>query len=618
MDADGDVTHDGSVTIDVKPGQNPPLYLKLSARAGHLPITVTFGSYGVLVTPTTASITVTAQVQLAVAVTDANGQAVASPEVAWATSQPTVATVSNTGLVTGKTVGSATIVATYEGVAALCNVSVGSPPAISLSPTSVTFTGTAGGSSPAAQTVAVTNGGGGTLSGLAVGTISYGAGASGWLAAAVTPATAPATVTLTATLGTLSAGTYTATVPVSSTAAGVTNSPRSIAVTFTVGTSAAGFASVTVGGSHSCGLTATGVAYCWGSNQVGQLGTGSTEPQGCSSGTSTWSCSTTPVAVAGGLTFASLTEGTLWHTCGLTATGVAYCWGLNAYGEIGDGTKTQRTTPVAVVAPGLTFASLTAGQSHTCGLTATGAAYCWGSNEYGQLGDGTNTSRTTPVAALAGGLTFATLVAGDRNTCGLTPAGAAYCWGSNVNGTLGTGLTTGPSTCAQVGGGSNPCSMVPVQVAGGLTFASLTSSGHTCGLTPAGKAYCWGNNYSGQLGANYATSQAAPVAVDGGLTFASLSAGANHTCGLTATGAAYCWGNNYDGSVGNGSTTGSPELAPALVVGGLNFATVAAGEQYTCGLTATGAAYCWGWNYTGQLGDGTQIDRYAPVRVASP
>lgn len=361
-----------------------------------------------------------------------------------------------------------------------------------------------------------------------------------------------------------------------------------------------------VGGEHSCGLARGGAAYCWGENSVGQLGQGegpgTTERCGVNDTYMVIECNGRPLAVTGGLTFAALSAGG-YHSCGLTAVGDAHCWGLNNFGQLGDGAVDARRTPVAVVG-GLQFKSLVAGTYHTCGLTAAGAAYCWGENSSGQLGDGSIISRRTPVS-VASGLVFASLVAGEDRTCALTGAGQTYCWGVQGNGLRGSAPPV--------------VYVTPEATAAGLTFTSLAGgSYHTCGLTSAGAAHCWGLNGYGQLGDGSTVDPLSPVAVSGGRVFASLTAGAYHTCGITSSGTAYCWGNNFfGGQIGIGSSTGNI-LAPAAVSGGLSFASLVAGAAHTCGLTNTATAYCWGGNLFREVGDGTPIDRFTPAAVLGP
>lgn len=300
----------------------------------------------------------------------------------------------------------------------------------------------------------------------------------------------------------------------------------------------------------------------------------------------------------------SLTAGNS-HTCALTVTGAAYCWGNRFSGQVGDGSTAfpYPSTPVPV-AGGITFASLAAGLWHTCGLTGAGAAYCWGDNTYGQLGDESTTQRTTPVA-VRGGIAFESLVAGYGHTCGLTLTGAAYCWGGNYIGQLGIGASdTLPHPA-------------PMAVVGGLRFVSLTAGAiHTCGLISSGAAYCWGDNYEGELGLGSYDSLAhtAPVAVGGGFAFSSLVAAQNFTCGLTSTGVAHCWGWNTDGELGDGSTTNGD--LPGAVAGGLIFASLTARGQHTCGVSTAGVGYCWGDNYYGQVGDSATVYRSTPAAVA--
>ncbi|HVH66599.1 MAG TPA: hypothetical protein VM716_01900 [Gemmatimonadales bacterium] len=260
------------------------------------------------------------------------------------------------------------------------------------------------------------------------------------------------------------------------------------------------------------------------------------------------------------------------------------------------------------VAGGLVFAAVIPAEASTCGVTTAGAVYCWGANDAGQLGDGSTIGRTSPVAVV-GGLSFATVSTLLGHTCGVTTGGAVYCWGGNHAGQLGDGTTTNRSS--------------PVAVQGGLTFATVSVGPfHTCGVTTAGAAYCWGQNVSGELGDGkpFESSRTSPVAVVGGLTFATVSLGYAHTCGVTTGGAAFCWGSNSAGQLGDRTAVdrSMPALVKTLAEGGLTVATLRTGGVYTCAVTSRYAAYCWGWNYHGQLGDGTTTNQASPVRVAPP
>ncbi len=359
------------------------------------------------------------------------------------------------------------------------------------------------------------------------------------------------------------------------------------------------FAGVSVGGYYTCGVTTGGAAFCWGSNVSGQVGDGTTMTR------------LTPVPVSGGLAFTKVSVG-LFHTCGVATSGAAYCWGDNSRGQLGDGTMTDRLTPVPV-SGSLTFTTVSTGDQHTCGVTTSGAAYCWGLDDAGQLGASSSAlcSRpgetvrpcsTAPIA-VSGGLAFVGVSAGDYHTCGVTTSGAAYCWGYNANGQLGDGTTT--------------TRLSPVPVSGGLTFAAVSAGfAHTCGVTTGGGAYCWGDNSDGGLGDGTTTARLSPVPVSGGLTFATLSAGTGYTCGVTTGGTADCWGGNTAGALGDGTVTS--RLSPVPVSGGLTFAAVNAASWsfHTCGVTTSGAAFCWGENADGELGDGTMATRLSPVRVA--
>jgi len=364
--------------------------------------------------------------------------------------------------------------------------------------------------------------------------------------------------------------------------------------------------SIDLGDAHSCGLTAGGQAYCWGFNEQGQLGDGTLTTRG------------TPTAVdqsgvAGG-SFLSIVAGAT-HSCGLTAGGQAYCWGSNWGGQLGDGTTTDRDIPTSVdqsVGGGVSFASISAGPgNYTCGLTSGGQAYCWGENPNGQLGDGTYESRSIPTAvdqSMGGGVS--SISAGVLHTCALTSAGEAYCWGMNFAGGLGDGTLDGRPTPAAV----------DQSVGGGVSFASISAGSlQTCALTAGGTAYCWGANWTGQLGDGTTTNRTTPTAVDQteAGSFASVWVG-NHSCGRNSGGEVYCWGFNGSGQLGDGTVDSrtTPTLVNQGAVIGGGLASISIAQSHSCGLTSGGQAYCWGRNDSGQLGDGTTTDRLLPTRVA--
>jgi alpha-tubulin suppressor-like RCC1 family protein len=360
------------------------------------------------------------------------------------------------------------------------------------------------------------------------------------------------------------------------------------------------FRQVSTGFAYSCGVTQDHRAWCWGANSFGQLGIG----------TASFVDQLTPVPVAGGLRFVQVSAGAR-HACGVTVVNRAYCWGPNSFGQLGDGTTTDSPVPVPV-AGGLRFVEVSASGNgdHTCGVTPGNRAYCWGSNFDGQVGDGTTGNLRSVPVAVAGGLRFREVRAGGGHTCGVTTGHRAYCWGNNVYGQLGNGsIDDGPQVVFHP---------TPVAVVGGLHFNEIAPGTlHTCALQPDNLAWCWGTNGFGALGDGTTTDHFTPVAVAGQLRFRQVSAGQNfHTCGVATGNLAYCWGTNFSGELGDGTTT--TRLAPVPVAGGLQFRQVSAGTNHTCGVTTGNVAYCWGLNDFGQLGDGTRDARLAPAAVGAP
>jgi alpha-tubulin suppressor-like RCC1 family protein len=299
----------------------------------------------------------------------------------------------------------------------------------------------------------------------------------------------------------------------------------------------------------------------------------------------------------------------------VTTDNRAYCWGWNENGQLGDGTAgNDRLTPTAV-AGGRRFVRIRAGTYHTCGVNPYDVGFCWGKDAFGELGTSPNYGITP--TRVAGGLSFRSVIAGGGFTCATTTTNKGYCWGYNYDGALGDGTRIHR--------------FKPVAVAGGLSFRSVIAGGgfisdaqgkeidetHTCGLTTDNLAYCWGADSRGQLGNGSSGSQLKPSKVVGGLHFGQVIAGYYYSCGVTTTKVAYCWGDNAFGQLGDG-TTSYGRSSPTKVAGGLLFAGVSAGPvgSHTCGITTGNKIYCWGYNGSGQLGDGTTATRLSPVKVA--
>ena len=342
------------------------------------------------------------------------------------------------------------------------------------------------------------------------------------------------------------------------------------------------FTAVASGVGHSCALRDDGAVFCWGANDEWQLGDG------------TRANSAVPVRVAIDAHFTAVAVGGD-YSCALAADGQIYCWGAGG----------QRPW---VIAGGRHYTAVVAGGGHACGLTADGAAWCWGANSHGQVGDGSyNTAARQPVA-VNGRLSFTALDAGEQHTCGVAKDHKTYCWGSNVDGQLGTGEDRPDSRARE---------NKPKPVVGGVAFAAISAGlSHTCALNPQGAAYCWGRNLRGQLGDSSTRYSGKPVAVVGGHVYRAVSAGDRFTCALTADSTAYCWGDGVDGQLGVEDVTAVS--IPVGVGGGLRFAAISAGASHACGLTGAGEVYCWGYRGAGRLGDGTIAERHTPAPVSSP
>lgn len=303
------------------------------------------------------------------------------------------------------------------------------------------------------------------------------------------------------------------------------------------------------------------------------------------------------------------------HSCGI-ADGQVYCWGRNNYGQLGIGTTdtANHATPTLVPAlAGMSATDITAGDSFSCAV-ADDAAYCWGYNNYGQLGSGDNATYSTPnLVANQGGYTVEDITAGSTHACAITTGGAVWCWGRNNSGQLGNNSITNSSVPVSASGGDLGTSPATAVTGGGT---------HTCAVAND-HAYCWGLNSSGQLGVGSTTASYVPRAVSttgalGTQNVLKISAGTNHSCVVAADHRAYCWGSDASGQVGNNSTYAnmtSPAAVATTVMSG-SVTALGAGANHTCAV-AGGAAYCWGLGTSGQLGNSSGTTAGVPVAVTT-
>jgi alpha-tubulin suppressor-like RCC1 family protein len=597
----------------------------------------------VTVAPATASVDVGANQLFAATARDAGGSTVAGVTFLWVTGNANVAVVDTTGLALGTGAGTVTITAVGRGQPGNAVLTVGAVPS---TPTKLAFsvqpTSTAAGQafSPAIEVEVQDAAGTLVTSARDAVTLSFGANpGSGTLAGTKTVTAingiasfsglwidkAAAGYTLSATSGTLTPATSTAftvspgapaklafgTQP-SNTEGNVVMSP---AVTATISDQ---FGNVATSATNAVTLD-FGVNVWKSPFSPGATLTG-TKTVSAVAGVATFSTlrvdkpgpGYTLAAIAAGLTGAAsdpfrvglpvqVVSAGGSHTCAV-ASGGSYCWGAGWSGQLGDGTTGSDS--VARLVAGRTFTQIAAGGGHSCGLTANGTAYCWGSNWAGQLGNNSTTATLVPDSVRTT-LKFASISTGEGHTCAVTSGGAAHCWGYDGYGQLGDSL---PLTNQSV----------PVQVKGGQTWASVRAGiYHTCGRTTGNDAFCWGNNGEGQLGIGNQTNQNKPVVVTGGKTWIDVAAGYYSSCGVDANGAGFCWGRNYSGVLGADTTAypvNSLQTAPVPVFGGLIWSTIQPRVEFACGLTSTGSAYCWGVNWSGQLGNGSS-GNYVPIRT---
>lgn len=361
-----------------------------------------------------------------------------------------------------------------------------------------------------------------------------------------------------------------------------------------------------------CALTNAGGTDCWGANGTYiEYGSAQTPP------------TNVPAPIGNGVTLKAISSGGAQFMCGITVDGTGVCWGRGGVGQMGLGTDGSASNIAAPMTNGIKWKQISTGRLIACGIDEGGVAYCWGLNQRGEVGGPTVRDTVREPAAINSTATFRKVSAGWLHACGISTSGDMYCWGSNTEGQLGGGTT---DTSAHP---------VPSLVPGGKKWIDVaTSARTTCGLAADSTAWCWGYNPSGQVGDNSIVSRSSPTAVASTLKFAQIEmssgfgnggpvvpasgnvAGAwGHTCALTAAGAAWCWGWNAYGQLGDGTKT--DRLAPVAVQGSLAFGTLGLGGASSCGMSGN-VIRCWGANYYGQLGNGSYTDSPTPVIVGEP
>lgn len=337
------------------------------------------------------------------------------------------------------------------------------------------------------------------------------------------------------------------------------------------------------GGFHTCAARVDGTVWCWGENDWGQLGDG------------TRSASSYPVEVQGLTGVTQVAAGQV-HTCALRTDGTVWCWGAE-FDTVSH--VHPRVTPEQVT--GLTGAvQISAGTYHSCAVRSDRTVWCWGLDNYGQLGDGaTNTFRTVPVKVQ--GLPPAVQAkGGDMHTCARLADATVRCWGDNSSGQLGDGTTTDRTR--------------PVKVKGlvGRVTALAAGGFDTCARRADGSVWCWGDNIQGTVG-DGTTVQRLTATRSQMVGAAGVNVGWEYACARTPAGTLKCWGRNEHGQLGNGTTLDAHSPATVLDLAQVKYAAL--GDYHGCAVLRDTTVRCWGWNFDGDLGDGTTTDRLTPVPV---
>ncbi|MFT3772735.1 MAG: hypothetical protein QM820_45680 [Minicystis sp.] len=386
------------------------------------------------------------------------------------------------------------------------------------------------------------------------------------------------------------------------------------------------------GGSTTCAILSSNGIKCWGNNGYGQLGQGDTNSRG--DGANEMGPALADVALGVGEIVIDAGAGGS-HTCAVLEGGAVKCWGNNGYGQLGQGDTNSRgdgpaemgsnLLPVSL-GTGKKAVSVSVGASHSCALLNDGSVKCWGDNSWCQLGLGTynNVGSSSgqmgdnlPAVSLGTGAKAVAVSAGDSHTCALLDDGTVKCWGHNDSGQLGRGDSYSTIGCLPF----SIHGLLVVALGTGRTAVALSAgANHTCALLDDGSVKCWGRNSEGQLGLGDTTLRGAQasqmgdnlpaVNLGGGQTAKAINAGMNHTCALLDDGTVKCWGYNGHGQLALGSTSNQTSPTTAVDLGaGKTAVAISAGSEHSCAILNDGSVKCWGYNASGQLGQGDTKNR---------
>jgi alpha-tubulin suppressor-like RCC1 family protein len=333
------------------------------------------------------------------------------------------------------------------------------------------------------------------------------------------------------------------------------------------------------------------VLYAWGYNRFGRLGDGSTTNK------------SSPVSVVGGFNNWLKISGGFSHSAAIRADGTAWGWGYNRWGQLGNGATIITSSPVAVTGGITNWTQISAGWDFTAAIRSDGTAWGWGLNAAGQLGDSTTVAKSSPVAVVGGITNWAEIHAGRNHTKARRSDGSILHWGAGGYGVSGDGLNTTTTS--------------PISISGGITWSQVsTFSRDIAAIRSDGTAWGWGRNFFGAIGDGSTTIRNSPVAVTGGITnWSQISSGTYLTTAIRSDGTAWAWGRNDFGQVGDNSVTN--RSSPVAVTGGItNWSQISSGGVHAVALRSAGTVWAWGGGGSGRIGDETTSNRSSPVLVA--